>query len=223
MKCTSDTTKLATIGSGNRAHPLDTTVHNRFYAIRDTHVDGMPVATAGDHVADPLQYPNGTNGVITNTDLLDVTSTFLGSSTSGSYSLTTVKSSLGWYYDFNSSGTTGEKVLSAPTAIAGTAFFTTYEPGAGGSSDPCTANIGSGYAYNMDVLTAKSTVDWNENGTVDATADRKLQLGGGIPSDVVPVFTSEGVVGIVGIEGGAAQLGTLSGLPRYRTYWYQEK
>jgi hypothetical protein len=52
-------------------------------------------------------------------------------------------------------------------------------------------------------------------------ADRGLALGGGIPSDVVPVFTKEGVVGIVGIEGGATQLGSLAGLPRFRTYWYE--
>ncbi len=52
--------------------------------------------------------------------------------------------------------------------------------------------------------------------------DRKKALGGGIPSDVVPVFTKEGVVGIVGIEGGATQLGTLTGLPRVNTYWYEE-
>ena len=204
------------IGSGNRAHPLDTTVHDRFYAIRDKYPDAMPIASAGDNVADSTQYPNGTTGVITNSNLVDVTSRILDSAN------TTDVQSLGWYIDFNTIGSSGEKVLSAATAIAGAVFFTTYEPTVA-SGDPCKANIGGGYAYNLNILSAKAQIDWDEDGTLEDTADRRLALGGGIPSDVVPVFTKEGVVGIVGIEGGAAQLGTLSGLPRYRTYWYQEK
>ena len=205
------------IGSGNRAHPLNSDVHDRFYALRDKFPDAMPVASAGDHVADVTQYPNGASGVITNTNLIDVTNRVLDSSN------TSDLASLGWYIDFNTMGTTGEKVLSAPTAIAGQALFTTYEPSVT-SADPCTANIGGGYAYNVNILSAKAPqIDWDQDGSLDDVKDRKLTLGGGIPSDVVPVFTKEGVVGIVGIEGGAAQLGTLSGLPRYRTYWYQEK
>ena len=91
------------------------------------------------------------------------------------------------------------------------------------STDLCSVNIGGGNAYNMNILTTKAAVDWDEDGTLEPTADRKKTLGGGIPSDVVPVFTKEGVVGVVGVEGGASQLGALTGLPRYRTYWYEEK
>ena len=113
-------------------------------------------------------------------------------------------------------------MLSAPITIAGTVFFTTYQPDATTNTDACQAQIGGGSAYNFDILSTKATIDWDLDDEVDDLADRNLSLGGGIPSDVVPVFTKEGIVGIVGIEGGAAQLGTLSGLPRYRTYWYEE-
>src|SRR5690606_12359094 len=133
-----------------------------------------------------------------------------------------IKASQGWYYDFTTAGNDGEKVLSAPITIAGTVFFTTYQPDAVTNAEACSAQIGGGNAYNFSVLRAAATIDWDLDGSIDPLEDRALRLGGGIPSDVVPVFTKEGVVGIVGIEGGAAQLGTLSGLPRFRTYWYEE-
>ena len=202
------------IGSGNRAHPLDKTVNDRFYAFRDRFVDGMPDGN-NDNLADTGTngYPQD-SGPLDTSVMVDVTTTVLDTSDA-------TRQSQGWYYDFTTSGSNGEKVLSAPTAIAGGVFFTTYLPEASGL-DPCAANIGGGRAYNLHILSAKSVVDWNENGTQEI-ADRVRSLGGGIPSDVVPVFTKEGVVGIVGVEGGAAQLGKLAGLPRYRTYWYQEQ
>jgi type IV pilus assembly protein PilY1 len=101
-------------------------------------------------------------------------------------------------------------------------FVTTYAPDATTNTDLCQAQIGGGSAYNFNVLSSAATIDWDLDGDVEDLADRTLVLGGGIPSDVVPVFTKEGIVGIVGIEGGAAQLGTLSALPRFRTYWYEE-
>jgi type IV pilus assembly protein PilY1 len=202
------------IGSGNRADPLDKDVNNRFYAFRDKFIDAMPDTDGSpDNLADS-SYPQS-GGPITTANMIDITSTVLDSTD------TTHVSSLGWYFDFDASGSDGEKVLSAPTAVAGGVFFTTYLPEAS-STDLCSANIGGGNAYNFNILTTKAALDWDEDGTLEDTADRKTSLGGGIPSDVVPIFTKEGVVAIVGIEGGAAQLGQLTGLPRYRTYWYEE-
>ena len=204
------------LGTGNRAHPLESGVLDRFYGFRDEHISTMP-DTDGNNIADS-GYPSGTSPAgtpIGNGDLVNVTNQVLDSSNS------THKAALGWYYDFDTSGSTDEKVLSAARTIAGAVLFTTYEP-EGGSADPCTANIGGGNAYNFNILNTKAFLDWDTDGTVEDFQDRKLTLGGGIPSDVVPVFTKEGVVGIVGVEGGAAQLGTLSGVPRVRTYWYQE-
>lgn len=206
------------IGSGNRAHPLNTEVQDRFYAFRDKFVDGMPDTDGTpDNLADS-SYPQS-DGPISHTvadNLIDVTTDTLDSSD------TTHVQAMGWYFDFESAGNDGEKVLSAATAIAGAVFFTTYSPGVDDGSDLCSANIGGGNAYNFNILTTKAAIDWDEDGTLEDLGDRKRALGGGIPSDVVPVFTKEGVVGIVGVEGGASQLGALSGLPRYRTYWYEE-
>lgn len=205
------------IGTGGRPNPLEKAVSNRFYAFRDKFIDTMP-DTDNNNLADS-GYPQSTGGAISHSNsgnLVDITTTFLDGSNSAH------KSALGWYYDFDSSGTDGEKVLAAPTAIAGTVFFTTYLPEVS-NADACSANVGSGSALNFNILTTKASLDWDEDGTLEDIADRRKALGGGIPSDVVPIFTKEGVVGIVGIEGGAAQLGTLTGLPRYRTYWYEEQ
>ena len=220
------------IGSGYRAHPLNEDVSDRFYAFRDVHIDGLTAQTGTNLAADyPKEDTPGSEGIpighsVTD-ELVNVTIQTLEEAVTA---MIDVGNSLGWYFDYNESNTSGgivtepgEKVLSAAISVAGTVFFTTYLPTEDVmSTDICVgAQIGSGRAYNFDILTTKAAIDWDGDGDIDL-ADRGLTLGGGIPSDVVPVFTKEGVVGIVGIEGGATQLGTLSGLPRFRTYWYEE-
>jgi type IV pilus assembly protein PilY1 len=200
------------IGSGNRTNPLGSDVQDRFYGFRDKDIGGMTDLSPVDNIADT--YPDGTGTPFTHSTLVDVSSSILDT-TAGT------KSSDGWYFDFTTTGTADEKVLSAPSVIAGNVFFTTFEPDATISSDLCSTNIGGGNAYGFNVLSTNAALDWDGDGDIDL-ADRKLALGGGIPSDVVPIFTKEGVVGIVGIEGGAAQLGVLSELPRVRTYWYED-
>ncbi len=201
------------VGSGTRPDPLETTVEDRFYGIRDRNVSPMTDSN-GDNLAE--DYPSAA-GPIDNTTLIDITSTILDPTSSAH------KGGDGWYYDFDSAGDLGEKVMAQARVVAGTVVFTTYSPDAVSSSnDACAPNIGGGFAYNFNILNGKATLDWDTDGTIEDFADRKLSLGGGIPSEVVPVFTEEGVVGIVGVEGGAAKVGTLAGVPRVRTYWYEE-
>ena len=219
------------MGTGYRSHPLDEDVSDRFYAFRDVHIDGMEAQTGTNLAAD---YPkegasSGGEGVpighsVTN-ELINVTSQTLQDAVDDSVA---VEDALGWYFDFDESNTVsgvnqepGEKVLSSPIAVAGTVFFTTYLPRGEASADVCVGTeIGAGRAYNFNILTTKATKDWDDSG--DPITGRAKALGGGIPSDIVPVFTKEGVVGIVGVEGGVSQLGELSGLPRFKTYWYEE-
>ncbi|MBT7952682.1 MAG: VWA domain-containing protein [Gammaproteobacteria bacterium] len=201
------------IGSGYTAHPLNTTVKDRFYAFRDRYIGGLLDAD-NDHRSELADgYADGSGGAIDNSNLFDATASVLTTADA-------TKTADGWYYDFFTAGTTGEKVLSSPTSVAGGVSFTTFKPGAETVSNPCEGTLGGATAYNFDILSANAFLDWDGDGDVDIN-DRKLALGGGIPSDVVPVFTKEGVVGIVGIEGGASQLGVLSGLPRFRTYYYE--
>jgi type IV pilus assembly protein PilY1 len=213
------------LGTGYRAHPLNEDVSDRFYAFRDIEIDGM-TATAGTHIA--ANYPKTSSVSIGHSvanELINITTQTLQDAVDASID---VGASLGWYFDFDESNTVsgvlteaGEKVLSAAVSIAGAVFFTTYVPTEDSSTDVCVgAQIGGGRAYNFDILDTKAAIDWE--GDDDDITGRKKSLGGGIPSDVVPVFTKEGVVGIVGVEGGATQLGSLSGLPRLRTYYYEE-
>ncbi|MFP6782637.1 MAG: hypothetical protein VCB59_13160, partial [Gammaproteobacteria bacterium] len=85
--------------------------------------------------------------------------------------------------------------------------------------DPCQAAEGDGVVYNMNILSTRATRDWDEDGTVEDIADRSYELGRpGIPSEVVSVFTKEGVTLLSGTE-------DLPGfdLPRFNTYWYEEE
>ena len=219
------------IGSGYRAHPLNEDTEERFYAFRDTWINGMNKQVSNNEAADyPLDGASaGGDGVpighTVSNQLVDVTTQTLQDAVDASID---VGNALGWFFDFNDSNTVsgtvttpGEKVLSAPITLAGTVFFTTYVPGASADGSSCEGvEIGAGRAYNFDILTTRATIDWDSTG--DPVTGRVTSLGGGIPSDVVPVFTEEGVVGIVGVEGGATQLGALTGLPRFRTYWFEE-
>ena len=76
------------------------------------------------------------------------------------------------------------------------------------------------YSYNFDILSAGAGLDWNADGVVDIN-DRTFELSGGIPSSVVPVFTNDGVYGVVGVEGGSKQLGRLTTNDPSRTHWLE--
>jgi type IV pilus assembly protein PilY1 len=219
------------LGTGYRAHPLFEDTKERFYAFRDTWINGMTKQTTNNEAAD---YPvdgasaGGDGAPLSHSvtdQLINVSTQTLQDAEDNSID---VGASLGWYLDFDEintvSGTVetpGEKVMSAAVTIGGTVFFTTYVPGENADGSACEGvEIGSGRAYNLDILSTKAAIDWDSTGS--ETTGRRTSLGGGIPSDVVPIFTEEGVIGIVGVEGGATQLGELSGLPRFRTYWYEE-
>ncbi len=202
------------VGTGDRTDPLETVVRNRFYALRDRVIGRLP-DTDNDNRADSGYR------ILRNSDLVDITIRSAGLNSADPRD----KSSHGWYYEFRRAGPQGEgeKVLSGSTVIAGTVYFTTYAPEAMGAN-PCEANIGDSRAYNFDVLSSKVAIDWDtsDSDRFHYRKDRVRSIGKGIPSDIVPVFTKEGVVGIVGIEGGVSQIGKLADLPRYRTYWYED-
>ncbi len=116
--------KLAvTIGSGNRAHPLETGVTNRFYTIFDPN---------------PISVPSSTPSAINDSDLQDLT----GFSTGFDYSSSTATS--GWRINLS----TDEKVFEDSSVLRGELFFSTYVP----PTNPC-SNIPDGanlYVLNLD-------------------------------------------------------------------------
>lgn len=211
------------IPTGHRSNPLETTVKNRFYAFRDTTIGKMTDqggANAGlaDEYPQANEVPIKDDGASEVIDITSVVTTGVGLDPTNAAH----KGALGWYLDFDLSGTDGEKGLSAPTAVAGTVIFTTYVPEASGGGI-CDAAEGSGRAFALGILSAAPTLDWDGDGnTTNDAGDVFQELGAGIPSEAVPIFTEEGVTLLVGTGGGAENLGKVAGLPRFRTYWYEE-
>lgn len=207
------------IGSGYRAHPLNSAVQDRFYAFRDRLIatSGLSAEDADDDgVAEAADnYPVSGGAAYVDTDLVDVTASALDATDADDLAAD------GWFYDFTIAGSVAEKVLSAPATVNFAVVFTTFKPNGASLTDPCQGSVGNASAYNFNILSAGAALDWDGNGDITLN-DRELSIGGGIPSDVVTQFTDEGVVAIAGTEGGVSQLGLLSGLPRFRTYWYEE-
>lgn len=216
------------IPSGQRNDPLDTAVSNRFYAFKDTTIGKMADQGGGnaglaDEYPQTSEAPIIDDGTTTMIDVTAVSTTGVGLDPTNS----SHKAALGWYLDFDTVGATGsrtdgEKGLAAPTTAAGVVVFTTYVPESS-SSGICDAAEGSGRAFNLDIVAAAPSLDWDgDNNTSNDAGDLVQDLGAGIPSEAVPIFTEEGVTLLVGTGGGAENLGQVAGLPRFRTYWYQE-
>ncbi len=182
---------LVTIGSGNRAHPLDETVSDRMYGFRDFTIGDMTGGSgAASHIAQ--DYPQTGGAALNESQLIDISLTVLDEND------TTVDASFGWYIDWLTTGHTGEKVLASPIIIGGNVFITTYEPDAGNNLDACAANLGGGRLLGFDVLSGRGfTTD-----TVDRTISDDLR---GIASAVIPFYAPDGIYGLIGVEGGVWQ------------------
>ena len=174
------------IGSGWRAHPLNTGVEDRFYMIRQESIFSKPdgygknTGTASSPRYEPL----------TETDLADVTD-----------DLTPDYNAHGWMLKMEGNG---EKILGASLTANNQFIFTTYQPTE--SADPCTPAVGQGYAYVVNALNGAPTVNLHEDesgsgsttdsiyykGAVLTKEDRKKQLdqGGILPGPSLLIVES---------------------------------
>jgi len=129
------------IGSGWRAHPLDTTVEDRFYMLRTTDYFGPPRDDDGN-----VAYPSA----VTESALFDASA-----ATTRTAGATEVEN--GWYLRFPSNG---EKVLGAALTVDGQVLFTSYVPEAEAeTSDGCSVSVGGGRLYALDAITAEAVID----------------------------------------------------------------
>ncbi len=233
---------LIYIGTGSRPDPLNTIVRNRFFAIRDYLVDELS-DVGGDGIADTscssspcTEYP-----VRTLSDLVNLTTNPLQLALDGSKSDGTAydaavddmrgasgSGGFGWYLNLqdipgDDGSYIGEKVLSKPVVLAGKLFFTTYIPIVNAAmQNSCELSEGTGRLWGLNALTGAALFeDWDNDGSNISDRDRYYNLGGGIPSDAVPIFQKEGVTIIVGGGGGATTVDPEINLPRDRTYWLQ--
>ncbi len=196
---------LVVIGSGNREDPLNTAVHDQFYAIRDINTG--------------IYIPSGFTP-LTNTNLLDLTANI--NPTTGQLKGSEASHIMGWYLNMQESGGSwlGEKVLAASIILDGVVYFNTYSPADPNNNTGCTVQEGSARSYAVEALTGEPSFDRNGDGS-EQVSDRYAAIGSGIPTEVVPVYHDQGVSGIIGV-GGGAETTRLAKPIQAKTFWYQK-
>jgi len=155
-------------GSGNRAHPLDSTVEDKFYMIRQDDFDGAPDGY-GMIVTEPTTNQPATYRAITEDDLYNVTDNDIVSDddTITLNAQEALDQSQGWVLNLEEKG---EKVLGTSVTIDNNIVFATYIPDASGQPEtPCRPAIGGNRAYAVSLYDATSI-----EGT--ATTDRYIAL-----------------------------------------------
>jgi len=182
------------IGSGFRAHPLDTTTKDAFFVVRDPNVYGPALDGSGVPVYNTM----------TMSDLYDTTSNLIGQGTTAEVELAkaALASKHGWYMWMQESGGTlvGEKVLAKSLTFDDMLMFTTYTPIAS-VSGACSPSQGRALAYLVTIDDGIAVYDTDNSGGPLNRADRRIDLvRGGIPPEPSMLFTENGPVILVGTE-----------------------
>jgi type IV pilus assembly protein PilY1 len=156
------------IGSGDREHPFDTTVLNRFYMIKDRNV--LP------------SIPGTTTAAITDADLLDANSNCVQQCTGvlQVQAQADLLAAQGWRFDLRP----GEKTVGAATTLSNSVFFNTNQPAAA----TCENALGIAREYRVHYADASAVRDLDFTGDLDV-ADRSAEhAGGGLLPDPVPLL-----------------------------------
>ncbi len=194
------------IGSGYRAHPLDTDTQDEFFSIRDYRI--FDALTGAD-----FDTP------ITIDQLVDVTGDVNAE----------LGDEAGWRLRMVQGA--GEKILNRSVTFTNTIFFTSFQPG--GSANACTPSAGINRVYQVDVRAANpiTNLDQSIDGEITAT-DRFVTLRqGGIAPELAFLFPdqSKGPVLLAGPE--QVDLGDVdssgsnfgSGRSWRRSFWLQRE
>ena len=200
------------IGSGDREHPFESSIQNRYYMIKDNHslnaVQTTPIV-------------EGTPGSLTGVSgqLYDATADLVLAGTTAEQAA--AKAALATASGFYLALATGEKVVGGSTTLAGTVFFGTNIPTAV-AANACVGNLGEARIYGINYLTGAPTLDLNASGGVLTTADRYgVRSGGGYPPSPIAISVKIGTGTYQGIISGTkiiAAPGPVLGR-RYRTFW----
>jgi type IV pilus assembly protein PilY1 len=178
--------ELLLFGTGDREHPKNSTNVNRLYAVKDKNL----------------------STVLTEADLVDVTTDILQDTTASAEEKAAVRSALetksGWFIKLDQNP--GEKCLSMPVVFAGVAYYTTFTPSFGSESDICFIGEGTGRIYVLKYKTGNAAFNLDaENdfaGPVVMRSDRSKIVGAAIPSGIIVTFVRGTAVGYVGTGGG---------------------
>jgi type IV pilus assembly protein PilY1 len=151
------------LGSGFRAHPLNTTINDQFYMIKD---DGVFTIDADGNFGLPSTSLSLTNLYNASAHLLTSSD-----STAKELAFEQFAAAKGWYINLK---TGGEKVLASPLILDYQVIFTTYLP-ASASDSECAPPTGNSRAYLVELINGNSVIDLNQDGT-QLHEDRYAQL-----------------------------------------------
>ena len=205
-------------GTGDREHPFDATVTNRFYALKDTRQTNPAVVSGVQQQATITHADTATFNGSTVTRLLNVTSncidvpasctgtapevavsgTSASQNTSGALAASTNK---GWFITFAS----GEKQVGSTLASgSGAVQFATNQPSASAGGGACSPNLGVARQY---------VVDFADGTAFTGTTRSTTYAGGGfLPSPVLVYVGLGGTTGTgSGTSGGVPVGGTITG------------
>lgn len=196
------------VGSGYRAHPLNTVIEDRFYQIRQFNTHEKP----------------STYTKLTELDLFNTTQNLINEGDSDqallaseALSMTHTNRKQGWFIELEN---IGEKVLASSATILNQIAFTTYEPKAPDVVASCEPKQGTNRIYVVDLHGGSPVIDTNGDGTI-SKSDRVTQLKtGSIASTptVIDTIDSKPTVWV-----GTERVDNINtDLESIRTYWIEE-
>lgn len=151
------------LGSGYRAHPLDTVIDDNFYMIKDEGVFSLDEEGHYSLPSSPLTFD----------DMYDVTDHLLTSSDAVAQELAATEfgSKSGWVMQLTYGG---EKVLASPLILDYQIIFTTYLP-ASESDSACASPTGNSRIYLVELINGNAVTDLN-NDDSETHEDRYADL-----------------------------------------------
>lgn len=148
------------IGSGYRAHPLDSTASDRFFSVRDENVFAFMDQTAHNNFTP-----------ITESDLVEV---------SGDVRVTINSTDSGWMFTLPAN----QKVITESVTFDNSVFFIGFSPEIN-TSNPCEPSQGRNFLYRVNVVNGDPVVnnlDTIDPADADAARVTSLQQGGIAPT-----------------------------------------
>jgi type IV pilus assembly protein PilY1 len=169
------TTDSILIGSGDREHPFDVAITNRFYMVKDDHA-----LTANASVATPLGEG----------DLCDLTADNLQGSDAtlkaASAACVANTAKKGWFITMG----TGEKVVTNSVTVNSTTAFGTNVPESTlDHTNTCSSGLGEARLYSVNFRNATSVIDQQPDGLLGPNDRYSVNRGGGLPPPPVAIST----------------------------------
>jgi len=173
------------IGSGFRAHPLDTSIEDRFYVLRDTNVRGPAVDSTG----------NAVYTTVTENDLYDTTGNIIGEGTQTQIDAArqSLNTNQGWYIKLNEPDGSfiGEKIIGRAVTFNGILLFSSFTPTTN-QSNSCSAK-GASAAWAINLIDGQPVFNFDTSNPDLTRSDRKGALNlQGLPPSPVIIYPEDG-------------------------------